>query len=190
MIVLEESIWSDLSCGSRMVVIPIVYVAGFIFMVACIFLSSRLHRWLKGRPQPTRHWMRSRAAVVLGTTILVGVGLVSSVSPSVSRFTTNGKVIVESGCRAASTYTKTIPLDFAKITYKRYVGRRGRSSSPASLVIKGSGYTITLNLNRQKHWPALFRIAPGPVEQFARELREKGQDVPRPLLQLLKWSGA
>lgn len=187
MIVLEESIWSDLSCGSRMVAMPIVFVAGLIFFVTCIFFVSRLKRWLRGEPQPTHHWIKSRAVVVLGTTLLVGFGVLMSVSPSVTQFTTNGKVIVESGCRATSTYAKTIPLDFAKITYKHTAGRRGRSTD--SLVVKGSGYTITLNLNQQKHWPALFRIAPGPVEQFAKVRREQGEDIPGPLLQLLKWGG-
>ncbi|HEV7245840.1 MAG TPA: hypothetical protein VGN93_02485 [Shinella sp.] len=185
LIVLEESIWSDLSCGSR-TVIPIVFVATMIFLVTCIFFSSRVKRWFQGKPQPTHHWITSRPVVVIGTTALVGLGFVGSALPSVTRVTTNGKVIVESGCHATSTYAKTIQLDFATRTYKHTARRRGQDTD--LLVIKGSGHTITLNLNRQKHWPALLRIAPGPVEQFARALREQGKDIPGPLLQLLKWS--
>lgn len=184
LIVLEESFWSDLSCGSRMVIIPIFHIAGFVLLGMLIIFSHQVKNWTRGKPSPNYGWIKGRAAIVFGPILLFILALGAAMAPSVSRFSTDGSVLVESGCRTTTTYTKRIPLDLAKLTYKRSERRRGHDGH--SLVVTGSGYTITLNLKRQKNYSVLARIAPGPMEQFARALREENRDIPPPLLSLLK----
>lgn len=184
LIVLQDNIWSDLSCGSRMVIVPIFTVAGLLFCATLIFFMRHINNWIQGGQQLTYSWIKSRATIALITVATVSIGLVTAVSPNVTRYATNGSVLVESGCHATTIYTKRIPLDQASITYKRSERRRGYDGH--SLLVKGSGYIVTLNLAHQKNYSVLARIAPGPMEQFARALREENQNVPAPLRNLLK----
>lgn len=184
MIVLEEGTWSVLSCGSRMVMIPLFKLTGFILLGILFAFLHRLRNWIRGKEQPNYRWIKSPLAIVLGTSLFIGIGWAIAASPSITRFATDGSILIETGCQMTETYSKRIPLAEANITYRHTKSRRGKNTY--SLIVKNKEHTVTLDLARQQDYSALARIAPEPMIKFAKTLREQRRDVPPPLQQLLK----
>lgn len=171
-----------------MVMIPLFKLTGLtLFGILFIFLH-RLRNWIRGKEQPNYRWIKSPIAIVLGTSLFIGIGWATAASPSITLFATDGSVLIETGCQATKKYSKRIPLIEASITYRHTKSRRGNHAY--YLVVENKEHTITLDLTRQQDYSALARIAPEPMIRFAKTLREQRRDVPPPLLQLLKRKNA
>lgn len=190
MIVLEERLWSNFPCGSRMLIIPVAIVAVALLIIGFTYLKERASNWLRGvEPRTNSSWINGllayRATVVLGTTALLCICLIASVSPNVTYIATDGSIIVENGCHVTTTYTKEIRLDSASATYERNTRWR-RSRETHRLVISDGRSTIVLKLGDHKDYVILARIAPKPMAQYAKALLERNRPIPAALLHLLQ----
>lgn len=190
MIVLEDRLWSSFSCGSRMLVIPVGIIVVILLIIGFTYLKERASSWLRGiEPSTNSAWINGllayRATVVLGTTALLCICLIASVSRNVTHIATDGSIIVEDGCLATTTYAKEIRLDSASLTYERKT-RWKRSRETHRLVISDGRNTIVLKLGGHKDYAILAHIAPKPMAQYAKALRERNRPVPAPLLHLLQ----
>lgn len=194
MIVLEDRLWSSCSCGSRMLVIPAGIIAFCLLAIGFARLKDATSKWLRGvQPRTnsdrTDSLLTHRATVVLGTTAVLAVAFVASVSPNATYIATDGSIIVENGCHATTTYTKEIRLDFASTIFERKK-RWGRSRETHRLLISDGRTTIVLKLGGHNDYAMLARIAPKPMAQYAKALRERNRPVPAPLLYLLQESNS
>nr|WP_298097012.1 hypothetical protein [uncultured Shinella sp.] len=192
MIVLEDRLWSSFSCGSRMLIIPAGIIAFCLLTIGFARLKEAASRSLRGvQPRTnsdlTDSFLTHRATVVLGTTALLSVSFVASVSPNVTYIASDGSSIVENGCHATTTYTKEIRLDFSSAIYEHKTSRR-RSRETHRLLVSDGRSTIILKLGGQKDYAILARIAPKPMAQYAKALRESSRPIPAPLLHLLQQS--
>ncbi|MCJ8053149.1 hypothetical protein GB928_014905 [Shinella curvata] len=156
MIVLEEGTWSVLSCGSRMVMIPLFKLTGFILLGILFAFLHWLRNWIRGKEQPNYRWIKSPLAIVLGTSLFIGIGWAIAASPSITRFATDGSILIETGCQMTETYSKRIPLAEANITYRHTKSRRGKNTY--SLIVNNKEHTVTLDLTRQQDYSALARL--------------------------------